>query len=193
MCRKFNNHTRETGRLMIFSVLLIFIIALPAMAQQYDSNQGPASSDRYQDRYDYTAPGEEPDQDQDQYPYTHPEGQEAPDQYPYTPPEGQQGRPEDPWEQQEQDVPTEFSDDEIDSVAQAYVDIMELREDYQQRMAAVEDPEAAQEIQMEANQRITEAVEAQGIDVETYNNVITAAQRDEALMDELLERIEGLQ
>jgi len=68
-----------------------------------------------------------------------------------------------------------------------------IREEYQEMLADVDDPEAAQEIQMEANEKITEAVEANGIDVETYNEIITAAQTDEALMNDLLGKIDELE
>lgn len=119
--------------------------------------------------------------------YGTPEGQQGQqDQY------QQQGQQQDPWEQQ-QAVPSDFSDEEIDKVATAYVDIIDIREEYHGRLAEVDDPEVAQQIQMEANEKITEAVENNGIDVETYNNVITAAQTDEGLMNDLLSKIDQLQ
>lgn len=99
---------------------------------------------------------------------------------------------EDPWEQQ-QTQPADFSDEEINMAANAYVDIIDIREDYQERLANVDDPEKAQDIQMEANERITGAVEDNGLDVSTYNDIITAAQTDEELMDDLLNTIDEIQ
>lgn len=97
-----------------------------------------------------------------------------------------------PQEQQHQDIPTDFSDEEIDKAANAYMDIIEIREEYHGKLTEVEDPEAAQEIQMEANEKITQAVEENGITVETYNDIITAAQTDEELMNDLLTRIDEI-
>ena len=105
----------------------------------------------------------------------------------------QQQQQQDPWEQEEQAVPADFDDEEVDRAASAYVDIIDIREDYQERLAEVDDPEVAQQIQMEANEEITEAVEDNGIDVETYNDIITAAQADEELMNDLLNKIDRLQ
>ncbi len=107
----------------------------------------------------------------------------------YGAPEGQQ---QEPWEQQ-QAAPADFSDEEIDRVASAYVDIIDIREDYHGKLASVDDPEEAQAIQMEANEKITEAVENNGVSVETYNEVIAAAQTDESLMNDLLSKIDQLQ
>ncbi len=153
----FSDQIRSTGKIALFSMLLVFGLALPGMAQNYGS----------------------------------PEGQQG--QQEYTPPEGQQEQQQqDPWEQQQAD-PADFSDQDIDNAASAYVDIIDIREQYQQQLAEVDDPEAAQDIQMEANEKITEAVEDNGIDVETYNDIITAAQTDEGLMNELLEKIDTLQ
>lgn len=117
--------------------------------------------------------------------YGQPEGQQ--EQY-----QQQEEYQQDPWEQQQAD-PADFSEEEIKNTANAYVDIIDIREDYQERLADVDDPEAAQQIQMEANEKITEAVEANDIDVETYNEIITAAQTDEALMNDLLGKIDELE
>ena len=114
--------------------------------------------------------------------------QDQQQQQEYSPQEQQQ----DPWEQQQQDIRTDFSDEEIENAANAYMDIIEIREEYHGKLTEVEDPEAAQEIQMEANERITQAVEENGISVETYNDIITAAQTDEELMNDLLTRIDEI-
>jgi len=153
----FSDQIRSTAKMVLFSMLLVFGLALPGMAQDYGA----------------------------------PEGQQ--DQQEYTPPEGQQEQQQDPWEQQQQAAPADFSDQEVDNAASAYVDIIDIREQYQQQLAEVDDPEAAQDIQMEANEKITQAVEDNGIDVETYNDIITAAQADEGLMNELLEKIDAMQ
>lgn len=133
----------------LLSLLLVFGLTIPAMAQSYGAPEG---------------------------------GQE---QY------HQQGQPQDPWDQQ--GAPADFSDEEIGKVATAYVDIIDIREEYHGRLAEVEDPDTAREIQIEANEKITQAVNNNGVDVETYNRVINAAQTNEELMNDLLSKIEELQ
>ncbi len=148
----FLSQFKSTGKIAMLTLLLVFGLAIPGMAQDYGAAEGQ-------------------------------QGQQE-----YNPQDQQQN----PWEQQQAN-PADFSDEEIDKVASAYVDIIDIREGYHERLANVKDPEEAQQIQMEANEKITEAVEENGVSVETYNDVITAAQSDEGLMNNLLSKIDELQ
>ena len=103
--------------------------------------------------------------------------------------EGQQYQ-QDMMQQQAPDV--DVSDAELDQVADAYQAVTEVREKFQQELGEVSDPERAQELQQQAGEEMVEAVEAQGLDVQTYNQVMEAAQVDEELRNQLLERLEGM-
>ncbi|MFO8111655.1 MAG: DUF4168 domain-containing protein [Desulfosalsimonadaceae bacterium] len=89
--------------------------------------------------------------------------------------------------------PEEFTRGEIEKTAQAYLEVLKIREAYLQEFEDVDDPEIAEKGQMEANKKIIEAVVNSGISVDTYNDVIAAALTDEALMDELLNTIDRLE
>ncbi len=105
--------------------------------------------------------------------------------------EGQQQEyQQDMMQQQAPDV--DVSDAELDQVADAYEAVTEVRERFQQELGEVSDPERAQQLQQQAGEEMVEAVEAQGLDVQTYNQVMEAAQVDEELRDQLLERLEGM-
>ncbi len=105
--------------------------------------------------------------------------------------EGQQQEyQQDMMQQQAPDV--DVSDAELDQVADAYKAVTEVREKFQQELGEVSDPEQAQQLQEQAGEEMVEAVEAQGLDVQTYNQVMEAAQVDEELRNQLLERLEGM-
>ncbi len=90
-------------------------------------------------------------------------------------------------------LPYDFTRDEIEKTAQAYLEVLRIREAYLQEFGDVDDPDIAEQGQVEANQKIIEAVVNSGISVDTYNDVIAAALMDEALMDDLLKTIDRLE
>ncbi len=113
------------------------------------------------------------------------EQQQQQQQQEYQPDEQQQQ------EMMQQQAPeVDLSDAELDKVAEAYEAVTEVREDFQADLEGIEDPEAAQEMQEEAGEKMVEAVENQGLEVETYNQAMEAAQIDEELRNDLLERLD---
>ena len=87
----------------------------------------------------------------------------------------------------------EVSDAQLDKVAMAYLEITEIREGFQESLAGVSDPEKAQQMQEQAGQEMVQAVENNGLDVQTYNQVMEAAQVDEQLREQLMTRMEQMQ
>jgi hypothetical protein len=87
----------------------------------------------------------------------------------------------------------EVSDAELDRVASAYIEISRIREDFQESLAEVTDPEEAQLMQEQAGEAMVEAVQDNGLDVQKYNQVMEAAQVDEQLREKLLTRLEQMQ
>ncbi len=93
---------------------------------------------------------------------------------------------------QQQAPEIELSEQELDKVAEAYKAVTDVREQFQEELGQVTDPERAQELQEQAGQEMVEAVEEQGLEVQTYNQVMEAAQVDEELRNRLLDRLEGM-
>lgn len=87
----------------------------------------------------------------------------------------------------------EVSEAELDRVASAYIEISRIREDFQESLAEVTDPEEAQLMQEQAGEAMVEAVQDNGLDVQKYNQVMEAAQVDEELREKLLSRLEQMQ
>lgn len=94
-------------------------------------------------------------------------------------------------QQQQQETP-DFSEARIEKTAEAYTEITKIREQYQDEFSQAENSEQAQELQTRINKKITDAIEQNDISVEDYNEVITAAQTDEDLRADLLDRIRNM-
>lgn len=102
----------------------------------------------------------------------------------------QQGVPQQPQQQPPPDV--EVDDDELDTVAEAYVDVQMLTSEFNQVVQDAEDAEEAQAIQQEFAERANDVVSEHGITLERYDLVVRAATADDDLRQRLLTRIEGL-
>jgi flagellar biosynthesis protein FliP len=102
------------------------------------------------------------------------------------------GQQQQQMQQMQQKETPDFSDARIEKTAEAYTEITKIREQYQDEFSQAEDSEQAQELQTRINKKITDAIEQNDISVEDYNEVITAAQTDEDLRAELLDRIREL-
>lgn len=82
-----------------------------------------------------------------------------------------------------------FSDEKLQSFAVAFVEVSKVQQEYAQKLQATDAKEEQQKLQEEAGGKMMEAVEqADGISVDEYNEVITAAQTD----PDLAQRISGL-
>ena len=128
----------------------------------------------------------QPDQQQQQQQQEYqPDQQQQQQQQEYQPDQQQQQQM-----MQQQAPEVDLSDAELDKVADAYEAVTEVREEFQADLEGIEDPERAQQMQEEAGEKMVEAVENQGLEVETYNQAMEAAQVDEELRNELLDRLD---
>ncbi|PWG65776.1 DUF4168 domain-containing protein [Sediminicurvatus halobius] len=99
--------------------------------------------------------------------------------------EGAQAQPE---TQQEAPSAADFSEDQLESFAEAHGEVMEVRDDYTQRLQEAEGREQAMSLQEEANEKMVEAVTDTGLSVEEYGQIARAASND----TELAERIQQM-
>ena len=83
---------------------------------------------------------------------------------------------------------TDFSDQQLDQFVSAQDDVMDIRDEYVQRIEATDDRDEAMALEQEANQMMVEAVEDTGLTVETYSEIAQAASQDM----ELAERIQDM-
>ncbi|MCG6658850.1 DUF4168 domain-containing protein [Halomonas campisalis] len=95
-------------------------------------------------------------------------------------------------EQPQAAAPTmDVSDEQLQQFADASEDIVVISEEYTERLHAAEDEAAQQEVQMEANDKMVEAVEESGLDVDTFNTIGQAVQQDPELMQRVQEMVES--
>ena len=69
---------------------------------------------------------------------------------------------------------TNFGDAELKKFIQAQEGVMEVREEYIEKIEAADSQKKAQELQMEANDEMVSAIEKSGMDIPTYNSIATA-------------------
>ncbi len=79
----------------------------------------------------------------------------------------------------------DVSDQQLQQFANAQGEISEIQQDFSTRLQDVDDPEKAHELQMEANDEMTAAVESAGLDVQTFNQIAMAIQSDPELQQQL--------
>jgi GTP1/Obg family GTP-binding protein len=82
---------------------------------------------------------------------------------------------------------TDVSQQELQQFAEAQVEISSIQQDFSARLQGVEDPEKAHALQIEANEKMTDAVEEAGLDVESFNRIAMAIQNDPELQQQLTE------
>lgn len=97
---------------------------------------------------------------------------------------------QDPAAQQAQPEPVDVSDQQLEQFADAQVEISTIQQDFAGRLQEVEDPEKAHELQLEANEQMTQAVEDAGLDVESFNQIAMAIQNDPELQQKLTELLQ---
>jgi len=91
----------------------------------------------------------------------------------------------------QQDVAApDFDEQELDSFAEAYVDIETLQIQYQAQFAEVEDPAEVQQAQQQFQADASEIIEDQGLTMERYEEIIMATQTDPEFAASVLERVE---
>lgn len=88
---------------------------------------------------------------------------------------------------EEHPVSIEFSDSEIEAFAQAQNQIIQIQEEYSATIAETTDETKRRDAIETANQEMIGAIEASGLNVELYNEILTEAQNDPELMGRIEE------
>lgn len=80
-----------------------------------------------------------------------------------------------------------FSDEQLKSFADASKEIAQLNQEYTGQLQSAEGDEAQQEIRQQANDEMVNAVESEGLSVDTFNAIGEALQQDPELMQKVQE------
>ncbi len=85
----------------------------------------------------------------------------------------------------------DFSDNKLQSFAEAAVKLTNIRTEYQSQMQSMETDQERQQLQQQTNQRMAQAVEeTDGISIEEYNEIAQASRADEQLAEKINTYIE---
>ena len=93
----------------------------------------------------------------------------------------QQGAPQTQNMPQQQNLPdaSDFSDSDLDAFVATQKDMAGIQKKYSQKLQANQDkPKKAMEVQQEAQQKMVEAVQDNGLELEKYNQIVRLAQYD---------------
>lgn len=84
----------------------------------------------------------------------------------------------------------EFSQNQLESFASATLKVRDIRSKWQSQMQSADSDEKAKEFQTQANVEMVNAVEANGLTVETYNAIATAARSNPDLANHITQLLE---
>lgn len=98
-------------------------------------------------------------------------------------------------QQQQREVPPppDLSDERLDVVAEAFLEVSELQRDLQQRLENAATPEEAQKLQAEANDEILAALEDHGVPAEEYTEVMNATQNHTSFRERFIAAVDRAQ
>ncbi len=85
----------------------------------------------------------------------------------------------------------DFSDQQLQQFAEASEEIVVISEEYTERLQGADDEASQQEVRMEANEKMVDAVEESGLDVDTFNAIGQAVQQDPELMQRVQEKVQS--
>jgi hypothetical protein len=98
--------------------------------------------------------------------------------------EGGYGQPSNPAAQAQQQAPAaDFSNSDLQKFASVQDQLDEIRGDYTDRVQSTDDPAKAADLQQEATQKMVEAVQNAGLEVDTYNQIAMAIQSNPDMRD----------
>ncbi len=79
----------------------------------------------------------------------------------------------------------EISDQDLERFASAESKVSEIRDDFSERLSQAEDQAEAQSLQLEAQEKMVEAVQSEGLAVPKYNEIATRMQTDPELQQRM--------
>lgn len=105
-------------------------------------------------------------------------------------PEPQQQREQSPDPMpEEQEVP-EITEEDLAKFVQAYKAVLQVREEYTEKLRQAEDHEESRELQQASNEAVNAAIEDSGMTRDRYREVATAVNADPEIREKLNERLE---
>lgn len=100
----------------------------------------------------------------------------------------QQPPPQPP--QQQPAMPSQLSQAQIESFADAALEVQQVQQEYDAQVQSAENPEELEQLQQQAQQDAQQAIEDQGMSLDEYNAILQAANQDPQLYAMIVETME---
>lgn len=89
--------------------------------------------------------------------------------------------------------PQNFDEPTLQKFAEAAVQLGQIQNKFSEQLRDVQDPEQATAIQREMGEEMVQAVQAKGIEVETYNAIANQISADPEMRTDMEQRIQEIQ
>ena len=86
----------------------------------------------------------------------------------------------------------DVTDQEVEQFAKSYEDVAQIQKDVEKQLESVQDTTAAARVKQEANQKMADAVQGQGMKVERFNLIARSLNQDETLKQRVQQKIQEL-
>lgn len=91
---------------------------------------------------------------------------------------------------QQQQPTADVSESELDTFTSIYVEVQEISDEYDARMASAEDPQEAQQLQTEMRDEILSTIEDEGWTQQEYSETARAINNDQELLEQAMAMIQ---
>lgn len=86
---------------------------------------------------------------------------------------------------------TAVSDSKLELVANAFIEVRQIQNEYSPQIESATSQEEAQAVQEEASRKMIQAIEeTDGLEIEEYNQIMAEAQENEQLRTRLIDAVE---
>jgi len=87
----------------------------------------------------------------------------------------------------------DVTDQEIEQFAKSYKEVSQIQKDTDKQLESVQDTAGAAKVKQEANQKMADAVQGQGMKVERFNLIARSLNQDTTLKQRIQQKIQELQ
>ncbi len=81
----------------------------------------------------------------------------------------------------------------LEKTAEAYTEIIAINDNFQSSLQQTEDPAERQEMQAAANEKMIQAIEEAGLEVEEYNSNMQAIRADQGMGEKFMSKVQSMQ
>lgn len=83
-----------------------------------------------------------------------------------------------------------ISENELNSFVKAYVEYQRIRASYGPTLESTKDPQRKKRIEEEANRKVKQSLDANGLTADRYNKIFAAVNSDEELRKRVLKKVQ---